>query len=200
MGGLGLALAIAVVGFGLMRQRDNERAAQPLASLSASAPPAPAPKPPALVLEPTTLFAKAKSAALAWHTDAALISIDIAPVVSGKVDSGGKLVFTFGKPAGRQLGPGMPLQAAGFVVTADASGIRGEEHATSKAVAVAEPNCIFDDVLAKAEKAGVSLSEKLHLHYAMSEKNALGVWRLTRSGETEALRTLDGATCAIIVH
>jgi hypothetical protein len=196
--GLAVTIGIVTVGFWLVRQRDNERAALPIASASARA--APAPAPPPVVLEPTTLFAKAKSAALAWHADATLVEIDIAPVVDRKVDPNGKLVFTFGKPAGKKLGPGNPVQATGFVVTADASGVQGDEHPAGKAVSVAEPNCIFEDVLGKAEKTGISDSDKLHLHYAMSDKLARGVWRVTRVGESEVLRTLDGSNCAIIVH
>ncbi|HEY4106679.1 MAG TPA: hypothetical protein VGM44_22415 [Polyangiaceae bacterium] len=198
--GVAVAFAIAVIGFGLMRQRDNERTVLQAASIAVSAPPAPKPAPPQIALEPTTLFAKAKSAALAWHNDAALISIDITPIVDGKVDPSGKLVFTFGKPAGKKIGPGMPLAPLGFVVTANANGIQADEHATNKAVAVAEPNCIFDDVLAKAENAGVSRGDRLHLRYTMSDKNARGVWRVSRDGEAEILRTLDGSNCAIIVH
>jgi hypothetical protein len=198
--GLGVTLAIVVVGFWLVHQRDAERARLAAAAVTASAPPAPAPTPPPVVLEPTTLFAKAKSAALAWHSDATLIAIDITPVLLGKVEPSGKLVFTFGKPAGKKLGPGTPVQTTGFVVSADASGVQGEEHPTGKAVSVAEPNCIFEDVLGKIEKAGVARSERLHLHYAMSDKHARGVWRVSRAGEAETLRTLDGANCAIIVH
>jgi hypothetical protein len=200
LSGVGVTAAIVVVGFWLVRQRDNERAALPAASAVASASAAPTPAAAPVVLEPTALFAQAKSAALAWHTDAALIDIDITPVTLGKVDPGGKLIFTFGKPAGRKLGPGTPVQGAGFVVTADASGVQGEERATSKAVSVAEPNCIFEDVLIKIDKTGISRGEKLHLHYGMSEKSARGVWRVSRAGESEILRTLDGANCAIIVH
>jgi hypothetical protein len=196
--GLAVTVGIVIVGFWLVRERDNARAALPAATASVSAP-APAPPPP-VVLEPTTLFAKAKSAALAWHTDATLIEIDIAPVIGRKVDPSGKLVFKFGKPAGNKLGPGRPVQAIGFVVTADASGIQAVEHPAGKAVSAAEPNCIFEDVLGKVEKTGISSSEKLHLHYGMSDKQARGVWRVSRVGETEALRTLDGSNCAIIVH
>jgi hypothetical protein len=199
LAGLAVTVGIITVGFWLVRERDNARAALPAVSASASAPSAPA-SPPPVVLEPTTLFAKAKSAALAWHTDATLIEIDIAPVVGGKVDPSGKLVFKFGKPAGKKLGPGTPVQAIGFVVTADARGIQAEEHPTGKAVSAAEPNCIFEDVLGKVEKTGTSGSDKLHLHYGMSDKQARGVWRVSRVGDSEVLRTLDGSNCAIIVH
>jgi hypothetical protein len=196
--GIGATVVIAVVGFLLLRRRDDARAALPMAPAELSATVKHAPPP--VVLEPTTLFAKAKSAALAWHTEATLVAIDIAPVVAGKVDPSGKLTFVFGKPSGNKLGPGTPVQATGFIVTADANGLQGDEHPLGKAVSVAEPNCIFEDVLGKAEKAGVSLGDALSLHYAMSDKQARGVWRVSRAGETEVLRTLDGANCAIIVH
>jgi hypothetical protein len=198
--GLGATLALVVLGFWLVRRRDNERAALPEPSATASAlrPAASATAP--VALEPTALFAKAKSAALAWHTDAALTEIDISPVNLGKVGPSGKLVFSFGKPAGKKLGPGSAVQTLGFVVTADESGLRGDEQPVGKVVSVAEPNCIFEDVLIKVGKAGVSASEALHLHYAMSEPPSRGVWRVSRAGGSEALRTLDGASCAIIVR
>jgi len=161
---------------------------------------APPPATAATALEPTTLFAKAKSAALGWHIDAALVEMDILPVTQGKVEPTGKLVFTFGKPAAQKLGPGTPVQGTGFVVTADERGLKGEEQPTGKALSVAEPNCIFEDVLGKVEKSGVPRSEQLELHYALSEKGARGVWRVSRVGEKTALRTLDGANCAIIVR
>lgn len=198
--GVVVTIAIIVVGFWLVRQRDNERAALPAPAAAPSARDATAPNTAALVLEPTTLFARAKTAALAWHTDATLIDIDISPVTLGKVDPSGKLVFTFGKPAGRKLGPGLPVQALGFVVTADARGVQGEERATPQAVSAPEPNCIFEEVLGKVEKAGIPSSEPLRLHYATSEKSARGLWRVTRVATGELLRTLDGANCAIIVR
>jgi hypothetical protein len=198
--GLGVALAIAVVGFLWLRRRDNERAALPAPSAALRAAPAPSTAPPVVVLEPTTLFAKAKSAALGWHTDAALIEIDISPVSEGKVDPSGKLSFTFGKPAGKKLGPGAPAQSTGLVVEADASGVRADEHPIGSAVLVAEPNCIFEDVAEEIRKTRISPSEKLLFRYALRDKGRRAVWRVSRLGDSQILRTLDGANCAIIVH
>ena len=197
--GLGLTAAIVVVGFWFLRQRGKERALPPVAS-AVSAPPV-ASTPPTAELEPTALFAKAKSAALGWHTDAALVEIEIGPVTGGKLDPSGKLAFLFGKPAGRKLGPGTPVQALGFLVNADIHGLQGEEHSTGRAASAAEPNCIFEDVLSKLEKAGVSSAETLHFHYALSAKNARSVWRVSRDPQgREPARVFDGANCAIIVH
>jgi hypothetical protein len=199
--GFGVALAITVVGFLLVRQRDNQRAALPApSSATLSAAPASSSTPPAVVLEPTTLFAKAKAAALGWHADATLIAVDIAPVSAGKVDPSGKLGFTFGKPAGKKLGPGAPVQSTGFVVNADATGARADELQIGSTVSIAEPNCIFEDLVGKIEKLGIPSSEKLHLRYALSDKGTRGVWRVFRVGESQVRWTLDGANCAIIVH
>jgi hypothetical protein len=162
--------------------------------------PAPSTAPPAVALEPTTLFAKAKSAALGWHTDATLIEIDISPMSAGKVDPSGKLSFTFGKPAGKKLGPGVPVQSMGFVVEADASGVQADERPIGSAISLAEPNCIFEDLVGKIEKAGIPAGEKLHLRYALSDKGTRGVWRVSRVGESQVRLALDGANCAIIVH
>ncbi len=201
VGGLALAAAIAVLGFWWVRRQDDARAALPPPASVVGAPIAPpSASARAVVLEPTPLYAKAKAAALAWHTDAALLSIDIAPVTAGHVEPSGKLTFTFGAPAGKKLGPGAAVRATGFVVSADASGVHGEEASVTKSVAVAEPNCIFEDLRTQLEKAGISGTEPLRLRYQMSEKSARGLWRVTRLEDGEAVRTFDGANCAVIVH
>jgi hypothetical protein len=136
---------------------------------------------------------------LAWHEDATLVQIDLAPVVDGKLDPGATLEFVFGKPVGKRIGPGVSVQSGLFVVTADASGLRSGERPGANASAVAEPNCIFEDVLEKTAKSGLSTRDRLRLRYAQSQKNGRGLWFVSRDGEAEARRTLDGANCAIIV-
>jgi hypothetical protein len=121
-------------------------------------------------------------------------------VTAGKVEPNGELVFTFGKPASRTLGPGTPVQSTAFVVQADAAGIHAQERAVGKAVSLAEPNCIFEDLVDKIAKTGIPNDQRLHLRYARSDKGTRGVWRASPVGEARTLRMLDGATCAIIVH
>jgi hypothetical protein len=194
--GLLAILVTATAAFWQLRKHDSASQAQPAPAASSSATPAPS-SPPAL--DPSALFTQAKSKALAWHEDATLVQIDLAPVVDGKLDPGATLEFVFGKPAGKRIGPGTSVQSGLFVVTADASGLRSSERPGANASAVAEPNCIFEEVLEKTEKSGLSTHDRLRLRYAQSQKNGRGLWFVSRDGEAEARRTLDGANCAIIV-
>ena len=189
-------LVTASAAFWQLRKHDDARPAPPAPAASASAAPAPS-GPPAL--DPNALFVQAKSKALAWHEDATLVEIDLAPVVDGKLDPSASLEFVFGKPVGKRIGPGTSVQSGLFVVSADANGLRSAERPGTNASAVAEPNCIFEDVLEKTAKSGLSTHDRLHLRYAQSQKNGRGLWFVSRDGEAEARRTLDGANCAIIV-
>jgi len=201
IGGALLAVIIAISGFWWVRKRDDARAALPLPVSAVNATPLPSVSvAPPVTFEPTALYAKAKAAALAWHTDAALLSIDIAPVRAGHVAPNGKLTFGFGIPAGKRLGPNAPVRSAGFIVRVDADGLRGEEGNVAKSVVVGEPNCIFEDLRTQLEKAGVAPDQELRLHYQFSERNGRGLWRVTRFGDGETVRTFDGASCAVIVH
>jgi len=200
VGGAVLAAAIAIGGFWWLRKRDAARAAMPSPASILSTARAPRANEKPAPLEPTPLFAKAKAAALAWHTDAALLSIDIAPVIAGHVEPSGKLTFEFGAPAGKRLGPGETVRNTGFIIRADAAGLRGEEGTIARSTIVAEPNCIFEDVRAQLEKTGSFGDQALRLQYRFSAHDARGVWRVTRAANGEVVRTFDGATCAVLVH
>jgi hypothetical protein len=189
-------LVTATAAFWQLRKRDDASLAPPLASASSSAAPAASSAP---LLDPSALFAQAKARALSWHEDATLVEIDLAPVVDGKLDPSASVEFVFGKPVGKRIGPGTSVQSGLFVVTADANGLRTGERPGTNASAVAEPNCIFEDVLEKTAKSGLSMHDRLRLRYAQSQKNDRGLWFVSRDGEAEARRTLDGANCAIIV-
>jgi hypothetical protein len=189
-------LVTATAAFWQLRKHDDASQAQPVAAASSSAAPAASSAP---AFDPSALLAQAKSKALAWHEDATLVQIDLAPVVDGKLDPGATLEFVFGKPVGKRIGPGASVQSGLFVVTADAHGLRSGERPGANASAVAEPNCIFEDVLEKTAKSGLSTHDPLRLRYAQSQKNGRGLWFVSRDGEAEARRTLDGANCAIIV-
>jgi hypothetical protein len=188
-------LVTATAAFWQLRRHDDASLAPPVVAASSAAP-AQSSVP---ALDPSALFVQAKSKALAWHEDATLVEIDLAPVVDGKLDPSASLEFVFGKPVGKRIGPGTSVQSGLFVVTADANGLRSAERPGSNASAVAEPNCIFEEVLEKTAKSGLSTHDRLRLRYAQSQKNGRGLWFVSRDGEAEARRTLDGANCAIIV-
>jgi len=189
-------LVCATAAFWQLRQRDAGASAQLAAPPSAPVRPIPSGRP---ALDPSALFAQAKSKAVAWHEDATLVEVDVAPIIDGKVDPSATVEFVFGKPMGKRIGPGTSVQSGLFVVTADSQGLRSSERPGSNASAVAEPNCIFEDALEKSSKSGLSTHDRLRLRYAQSQKNGRGLWFVSRDGEAEPLRTLDGANCAIIV-
>jgi hypothetical protein len=189
-------LVSATIAFWQLRKRDEASVAEPVAAASTSASAAPSSS---AMLDPSSLFAQAKSRALAWHEDATLVELDLAPVLDGKVDPSATLELVFGKPMGKRIGPGASVQSGLFVVTADSQGLRSGERPGSNASAVAEPNCIFEDVVDKVAKSGLSTHDRLRFRYAQSQKNGRGLWFVSRDGEAEPLRTLDGANCAIIV-
>ena len=196
----GAVLAIFVLAtcaFWLMRKRDDAaRREAPSASASVVAAPVASNAP---ALDPNALFAQAKTLALGWHVDATLVEMDFAPVLDGRLDPSATLEFVFGRPVGKHLGPGSPVQSGLFVVTADAQGVRSAERPGANATAVAEPNCIFEDVAQKSAQSGLSTRDRLRFRYAQSQKNERGLWFVSRDGEAEPQRTLDGSNCAIIV-
>ncbi len=194
-GGVIAVIALATFAFWLMRKRDDA-ASQVAPSASVLAAPAASSAP---ALDPNTLFARAKTLASGWHVDATLVQMDLAPVLEGKLDPSASLEFVFGRPVGKRLGPGSPVQSGLFVVTADARGTHSSERPGSNATAVAEPNCIFEDVLKKSVQSGLSARDRLRFRYAQSQKNERGLWFVSRDGEAEPARTLDGSNCAIIV-
>ncbi|MEO8904901.1 MAG: hypothetical protein ABI488_20925 [Polyangiaceae bacterium] len=180
-----------------MRKRDDAASRElPSASASALAAPAASSAP---ALDSNALFAQAKTLALGWHVEATLVQMDFAPVLNGKLDPSATLEFVFGRPVGKRLGPGSPVQSGLFVVTANAHGVKAAERPGAHATAVAEPNCIFEDVVQTSAQSGLSVRDRLRFRYAQSQKNERGLWFVSRDGEAEPQRTLDGSNCAIIV-
>ena len=196
-GGVVALIVLATFTYWLTRKHDDAGSREvPRASASSTAAPAPDQAP---TLDANALFTQAKTLALGWHVDATLVQMDFAPVLDGKLDPSATLEFVFGRPLGKHLGPGSAVQNGLFVVTADAHGVRAAERPGTNAIAVAEPNCIFEDVLRKSAQSGLSMRDRLRFRYAESQKNERGLWFVSRDGEAEALRTLDGSSCAIIV-
>ena len=146
------------------------------------------------------LIAKAKSLALGWHDDALLVDIEAAPVQGdGKIDGAGTLRFRFGKPAGRSVGNGAPVLPAQFQVVFDGTGSQTSEQALTQARAVAEPNCLVEDVV-KVVRSASPEAGALRLRYALSEQLGRPVWRAYAASGSELLFTLDGVSCNILAE
>ena len=152
---------------------------------------------------PNAVLVKAKVRALAWHADAALVRAAFSPVVGGKVDveQGGKFKVTYGKPAGKKLGPGAPVGAKQLVVIVDSAGTRTEERDAAKTGhVVAEPNCTFNQAWRALTAAGVSKTARVSVSYQRHEKHQRGVWSAAEEGLPERGRLLDGSTCNLLVR
>lgn len=196
LGGLlGVAAVSALAWSSLKRSAEERRLATEAAPASARLPP---PAPSSTALEPDALLPSAKSKALAWHRDALLVEIDAAPVgKDGKLDGDGSVSFVFGKPASAKVGMGADVRGTAFQVSFGSSGSETREKPAPRARAVAEPNCLVEDV-AKIIAASVPSAGPLRLRYAMSEKHERAVWRVYEVGADKVLRTLDGTSCNIL--
>jgi len=64
---------------------------------------------------------------------------------------------------------------------------------------VPEPNCLFEDAWASAQRAGADANAGLSLRYAWNEKQARPIWEVV-GGDGQVLRRLDGVTCSILTR
>jgi hypothetical protein len=198
VGGLVTVGVISAIAWTSLQRSAEERRAASLARPPAASAPAPAAS--SAALEPNSLSAKAKSQALAWHRDALLVEIEATPVGGdGKIESSGSIRFAFGKPAGAKVGSGAEVLPAQFRVEFDAGGAHASEQTQARVKAVAEPNCLVEDVV-KAVSSAAPGSGPLRLRYSMSEKLGRAVWRAYTAGSNDVLRTLDGVSCNILTE
>ncbi|MCA9640220.1 MAG: hypothetical protein H6718_36545 [Polyangiaceae bacterium] len=179
----------------------------------ASASVAPSPPPPAPTKDvevkhqasPTDSFPSAKTRALKWHKEAALLEVHAQPVKGGFVDltGDGFMEFVFGQPRGGQL-PGEATENKQYVVRMDASGTHGNERSGGGVRVAGEPGCAFFDAWTKAVASGVGKTDVLRVDYGYAAPLKRSVWTfgaLAPEGATPGPKTrLDGFDCAIIVR
>ena len=153
-------------------------------------------------VEPSALLGRARARAATWHEHAELVLIEASPVVSGNVDvgAGGTLDLVFGKPTGARLGPGAPLGSERLAVRVTPKGLSATEDRATAARAVADPSCPMDEAWQKIVASGVPSSHKLSMRYARSDKHDRAVWKATALDDPKLTRTLDGASCVILVR
>ena len=150
---------------------------------------------------PSKVLVQAKLRALTWEPHAQLLEARFGPVMGGKVDveKGGSFEIVYGKPAGNKLGPGAPVSTARLAVIVDAKGTRTEERTAEKpAIAVAEPDCPFDQAWRKLSAAGVPADAKLAVRYELSAKHERGTWVAEVEGQPDQPRILDGRACLFL--
>lgn len=196
-GGAVVVLALigvaAVVG---LRKPETSTVAAPAISVPA----APASAAGAVRPEPSRLLAEARREASAWHADAVLVSLTASPLDTGGVASEGTVQLTYARPAGPRISGGAETSSEQLVLRGKggAALARTEERA-GKAQLAPEPNCLFEDAWAAAQRAGADGSAGLQLRYQWSDHHGRPVWELLSAGG-QVLRRLDGGSCSILTR
>ncbi len=143
-------------------------------------------------------FDRARAEALRWSPDALLIRIEAGPFVGGRLTDDAKVRADFGKPGGAHAGPGAGLQREQLVITVTKAGLANVSRAAPGGVAVADPNCIFQDVWRKALGA-VPEQAPLSLRYERSTDNR-AIWKIMDQNAASPLRQIDGTSCTFLVR
>ena len=181
----------------------SKRKAETSASAVAAAPVAPSATGqavPATVFDPDDAYARARSEASKWHTDAVLAAMQLGPFQGGKLTPNGKLEAWFGRPAGAAVGPGSGLAKQHLVVTVTPGGLEKRTENRSGSVGLADPNCIVQDVWKEVLPSIVAHDARITLAYALRAKDRRAVWNLLPEGKKAPLRVLDGNSCAFLVQ
>jgi hypothetical protein len=176
------------------------------ANVAASAVPSAAPAAPAPVastqpvrLEPSSLLAEARRKASAWQQDAVLVSLAMQPLDARGVAPEGSVEFTYAKPSGQRISGGAEASAARLKLRTSGGELTQQEERAAKSRIAPEPNCMFEDAWAAAQRAGAATNANLRMRYLWSDKHARPVWEVL-SAEGEVLRRLDGVSCSILTR
>jgi len=153
-------------------------------------------------VKPADLLGRARTRALAWSTDALLLSFRATPVLDGRVNlsNGGTVEYTFGKPTGEGFGAGARVSGKRLRISLGQGGTKLEETNTGLARAALEPNCPLEDAVRKAVAAGVPSNSSLAVSYQFDERRNKTVWRITPTSDESLTRMVDGWTCAVLVR
>jgi hypothetical protein len=196
----GLALVVAVFALAWTGLRRSVEERRQVGSAGPRPTASPAPAAPSRALEPSLLIAQAKSLALAWHQDALLVEIEAGPVENdGSIGDSGSVRFRFGKPSTASVGNGAQVSPGQFQVVFDGSGSQTAELNAAQARAVAEPNCLVEDV-AKVVGSATRAADPLRLRYGLSEKLGRPVWRVYGTSSPASVYTLDGVSCNVLAE
>jgi hypothetical protein len=176
------------------------------ANAAASAVPSAAPPPAAPVvspeparLEPSNLLAEARRKASAWQQDAVLVSLILHPLDARGVAPQGKVEFIYAKPSGQRISGGAEAGAQRLKLSTSGGELTQHEERAAKSRIAPEPNCVFEDAWAAAQRAGAAANANLRMRYQWSEKHGRPVWEVL-SADGEVLRRLDGVSCSILTR
>jgi hypothetical protein len=150
-------------------------------------------------LEPSTLLAEARREANAWHPDAVLVSLTASPLDAHGVAEGGTVEFTFAKPAGQRISGGAETSGERLALRSSGGPLSKSEQRAGKAKIAPEPNCLFEDAWAAAQRAGEGVAAGSSMRYVWSDRHARPVWEVS-SSDGQVLRRLDGVSCSILTR
>jgi hypothetical protein len=197
-GGAALIAIGVFIGVGASkRNSESNAAAVPRAS---AAPSVAEPAAPAITFDPDEAYARARSEASKWHSEAVLAAMEIGPFQGGKVTPTGQLEAWFGKPAGAAVGPGSGLAKQHLVITVTPSALTQRTENRAGSVGLADPNCIVQDVWKEVLPSVVAHDARLTLGYALRSRDRRAIWNLLPEGKKTPLRVLDGNSCAFLVQ
>jgi hypothetical protein len=190
-------VVLGLLGAGAMvwlRRGEAANEAHPAAAIAAPVTSA-APK----RLEPSSLLAEARREASAWHRDAVLVSMTAGPLDARGVSESGSVEFAFAKPGGQRISGGAETSGERLALRSSGGPLSKSEQRAGKGKIAPEPNCLFEDAWAAAQRAGADPNGNLSLRYAWSDKQSRPVWEVS-SSEGQVLRRLDGVTCSILTR
>jgi hypothetical protein len=197
-GGAALIAIGVFIGVGASKRKaETSAAASPAATALPSVSEQAAP---ATALDPDEAYARARTEASKWNSEAVLAAMEVGPFEGGKVTPGGQLEAWFGTPAGAAVGPGSGLAKQHLVVTVTPNGLSKRTENRASSVGLADPNCIVQDVWKEVLPSVVAHDARLTLAYALRAKDRRAVWNLLPEGKKTPLRVLDGNSCAFLVQ
>ena len=121
------------------------------------------------------------------------------PLDAHGVAAEGKVAIAYAKPSGQKITGGAEAGAERLVLSSLDGGLSKSEERAGKSRIAPEPNCLFEDAWASAQRAGADANAGLTLRYAWNEKQARPIWEVV-SHEGQVLRRLDGASCSILTR
>lgn len=195
---LGGFVVMGLVGVGLMvwlRRAEAEKNARPVVATKV----APALSAQPARLEPSRLLAEGRRQASAWHRDAVLISVTVKPLDALGVAPGGSVELVYAKPAGASVAGGAETSGERLSLRSDGGALESTPGRGAKTKLVPEPNCLFEDAWAAAQRAGADGGAGLGLRYAWSDRHARPTWEVL-SSDGQVQRRLDGVSCSILTR
>jgi hypothetical protein len=147
-------------------------------------------------LDATKTLIDAAQRARAWNADALLVEIMV-DVEDGKPK--GPLRVRYGASTSG-LVPGSRLGPARLAISYEGgTASQTNERATKPEVGLPDPNCPLEVAWLKATESGIPRGAAVQVRYATNPASKRPVWTV-RTADKETTRTVDGASCAIVVR